>query len=71
MKTIPTIAMTFALALSLSACATPSKPIQLNLASATSVAMDEDTSKPESVRKEVFSILGQIVVACASSGYCW
>ncbi|SEA56212.1 hypothetical protein SAMN05660964_01890 [Thiothrix caldifontis] len=103
MKTIPTIAMMFALALSLPACTTTTShsPAVKSSASAgnslpkvepafhqlerdgvpqpISVSADNDvptleesTTDPQfSMRHTVVSILGQIVVACATSGYCW
>jgi starvation-inducible outer membrane lipoprotein len=78
MKTMQTIALTLALALSLSACTATPKPksLQLSLNGSSSVmkvadVADDAPVKPESLRHEIVSKLVDIVVACATSGYCW
>lgn len=112
MKTIPTIVMTFALALSLPACTTTTshpaavkssviignpavvlrhpfhqlerdgapKPIPVGTDSEVPTVesvdegvsvMESDSNTPSSTNDTVLSILGQIAVACATSGNCW
>ncbi|MDQ5770690.1 hypothetical protein [Thiothrix subterranea] len=103
MKTIPIIAMTFVLVLSLPACTIiTSSPATVKPSVATGdslpklkpafhqlerdgapisipVSADYDASMldesaletPSSMQHTVVSILGQIVVACATSGHCW